>query len=175
MAVTTAYSGSHVVQIRFTATLSGDKSGLETVKDDLSITWAAAGGTAPTLTGALYGPISVTGAQDILLAHATDPLQGTGDATYTEGGTPSAGVSKLKFLRVRNTHATATLAVARKAANGLPIFSAASDAIVIEPGGYWDWYAPAGSAALTTGSNDGLTLTPSAGTVTGFLMAAYGP
>lgn len=173
MAVTTTYSGGLALNIALNAALGGDRVGSDGISEILSIAFAAAGGTAPTLSGFLKGDLSVTGAQDLLLAHATDPLQSAGDAGYPAGFTVAG--TKLKLLYIRNSHATATLTVARKATNGLPIFVAASDGIIIEPGGHLLWYAPAGSVALTTGSNDGITLSPSAGTVTGVLVAAYGP
>lgn len=171
MAVTPTFSGTHVSYPSFRIAKSGDKGGADTYDEQVSVTWAVTGGTAPTGEGVLNGSLSVTGAQDILLAHATDPLQACGDSTYSEGFAPAG--KKLKYLRIRNTHATASLKVER-GTNGLPVFDATGDSITIPAGGYVEWYFPAGTAALTTGSNDKLTLTPSTGTMTGEIIAVYG-
>lgn len=177
MAGTATYSGTLKIEAALKAVLGGDWNGTQknpTLAD--LITFAAAGGAAPTLAGWMYGTITfVDGvAVDALLAHATDPLQGCGDAGYSLGFTVAG--SKLKYLYVKNTHATLSLTVARKATLGLPIFDAASDAVTLAPGDIFVLYKKAGTAALTTGSNDGLTLTPSAtGGLTATILAAYGP
>jgi hypothetical protein len=52
----------------------------------------------------------------------------------------------------------------RPAANGVPLFLAASDGIAIPPGGVFCWSCPAdGKVAVTGGTGDLLTLTNSAG------------
>jgi hypothetical protein len=142
------------------------------LSDTLAAVFAAAGGTAPTLSGFLKG-ILTTAAGDILLAHATDPFQSMGSAEYSPGFTVAS--SKLKLLVIRNTHASISFAVARKSTNGLPIFDAASDAVTVTAGGCFVYYNPAGTAALTTGSNDALTITPVSGNPTAVLSAFYGP
>ncbi len=111
-------------------------------------------------------------AGDLLLAHATDPLQGMGDAAYAPGFTVAS--SKLKTLVIQNTDSTDSITVARGAANGLPVFDAASDAITLAPGDFFIYHKKAGTAALTTGSNDKLTISVSAGSPTFEIMAIYG-
>jgi len=173
MATTVTYSGVMRLAVELIGRFTVDTTGGRTAKTDQTINWSAAGGSDPTLAGFLAGTVSVAGATDLLLAHATDPFQGGGDAAYSDGFTVAG--SKLKLLWIRNTHATGSLTVARKATNGLPVFDAASDAVTIQPGGIWMTYLPTGTAALTTGSNDGLTVTPSSGTVTAEVVVAYGP
>lgn len=175
MALTVTYSGTMQLILDVLAAFSVDATGGQRGKVSRTITLSASGGTAPTVSGFLVGTLSVTGAQDILLAHATDPLQSAGDATYSSGFTVAS--TKIKAIWIRNTHATAALTVARGAANGCPIFDAAGDAVTLLGGGDGLLLLtfPAGTAALTTGSNDKLTLTPSTGTVTAEIMVIYGP
>ena len=172
MATTNTLAG----RLNFTAeglvTFTTDHTGQRRATETATITFAATGGTAPTMSGFLGGDLSITGAQDILLAHATDPLQSTGDAAYSDGFTVAS--TKIKLFYMKNTHASASLTVARGAANGLIIFDAASDSITLGPGGFKMLYHPTGYAALTTGSNDKLTLTPSTGTVTADILVIYG-
>jgi hypothetical protein len=96
-----------------------------------------------------------------------------GDAAYSEGFTVAG--SKLKFLLIENLDATQTITVIQGAAAGLPIFAAAGDGVAIAPGGIHMFYNPAGTAALTTTSNDKLTVSVSGGSPTFRLVAAYGP
>ncbi len=169
MATTVTYTGRIASQPSVTATLSGDKAGQEVFELPLSYTFGR--DDAPAVVGALEGYLSVTGAQDILLAHATDPLGATGSASYSEGFAPAG--KELMYLRIANQHASASLLVERSAANGLPIFDAAGEGMSIGPGGYREWYEPAGFGALTTGSTDALTLSPSSGTVEAHILAFY--
>lgn len=171
MATTRAYSGTWRSSLLLQILATIDASGGEAVNKQDSVTFAASGGTAPTITGWLNGALSVTGAITLLLAHATDPLQGAGDATYSPGFTVAG--SKPKLLRIVNTHASASLVVSRPV-NGFPFPDAQGDAITIPAGGKIMMEWPAGLATLSTGSNDALTLTPSTGTVTGEITVVYG-
>ncbi len=174
MAGTATYGGTFALDITATATLGTDWAGGQRIPSIANaITLAAAGGTAPTISGWLYGTVTLTEAATLLLAHATDPFAGAGDSGYCLGFTVAS--SKLKILYIKNTSATQTIAVARAAANGLTVFDAASDAITLAAGDIMCWYKPAGTAALTTGSNDGLTLTPSLTGATAIICAIYGP
>lgn len=172
MATTTVYSGTLTLKALARVAFSGDSTGGRTAEETINLIFAAAGGTDPTLSGFLKGTVTVA-AGDILLAHATDPFQGMGDATYSDGFTVAG--AKLKLIVCRNAHATASITVSRAASNGLPIFAAAGDGITIPPGGFFCLYLPTGTAALTTGSNDALTLAPSAGSPTLEVTAFYGP
>lgn len=169
MALTPAITGYLNLNAHARVALSGDGSGSITYEDPIS--YQMGSGSNPSLAGVLAGTLSVTGAQDILLAAASDPLGATGDAGYSEGYDPDG--DELILLMIRNTHATASLKVERGAANGLPIFDAAGEGLNIAAGGIFFYYDPAGTGALTTTSNDKLTLTPSTGTVTAELLAWY--
>ncbi|MGV3721981.1 MAG: hypothetical protein ACO1SX_13800 [Actinomycetota bacterium] len=171
MATTRTYSGSRTRKLVLQILATVDASGGEAVNKQDTTTYAASGGTQPTITGWLNGALSVTGAITLLLAHATDPLQGAGDAAYSPGFTPAG--AKVKYIRIKNTHASASL-VASRPANGLPFLDAENDAITILAGSTIELEYNAGLAALTTTSNDALLLTPSTGTVTGEITVVYG-
>lgn len=174
MAVTTAYAGNLTLDITGTATLGGDAAGTQRIPAlAKAITFAASGGTAPTIAGWMYGTGTFTGAVTCLLAHATDPLVGAGDAGYSIGFTVAS--SKLKLLYIENTHASIALTIARAATNGLPIFDTAGDSVPLAAGDILCLYVKAGTAALTTGSNDGLTITPGSSGGTCTIIALYGP
>lgn len=173
MALTTTYSGSLSLAIALRSAFGGDYSGGQEAEERLSVTFAAAGGTAPTLSGFLMGTADAA-AGDWLLAHATDPFQGMGDATYSAGFTVAG--TKLKLLYIKNEDATNSVTIIRGAANGLPIFAAAGDGLTILPGGVLLLYDPAGlTAALTTTSNDKLTLSVSGGSPDLTVLCGYGP
>lgn len=173
MAITTAYSGSARLEVKLRCAYSGERGGGESADFLLSAALAAAGGDDPTLSGFVQGTL-VAAAGDLLLAHATDPLQAMGSARYSEGFTVAG--SKLKLLVIRNNDPTNSVTIIRGAANGLPIFLAAGDGVTLGPGQVLFLYNPAGlTAALTTGSNDKLTVSVSAGTPSCDFLAAYGP
>jgi hypothetical protein len=155
------------------AIASVDAQGTLGVRETLDLTFAAAGGTDPTISGWVNGTITVA-AGDLLMAHATDPFQGMGDSSYGPPGFTVAS-TKLKLLYMKNLHATISINVIRGAANGLPVFTAAGDGIDIPAGGALLIYYPTGTAALTTTSNDKLTLAPASGSPTMDVLAIYGP
>lgn len=175
----TPQTSSILWQPQFLGALSGDKGGSEVPGELLKFiqTWSNTGGTAPTWDGWLYGEFTVS-AGDILAAHATTPVLGSAaNATYSTGLTSNGKKPKLIYLR--NTIAvggTGTFTVIRGAANGLPVFLAANDGLTLTPGGVWIWSDPAGSVvgALSSGSNDKLTLAVTAGTPTAELLIVYG-
>lgn len=71
---------------------------------------------------------------------------------------------KLKALIVKaNPANTNNVVVSRPAANGVPLFAAASDAIPVLPGGLFAWVSPGAGITVTTGTGDLITLTNSAG------------
>ena len=172
MALTTTLSGNATLQANFKSVFSVDRSGEETVGFSDLLTFAAAGGDAPTISGFFKGTATCA-AGDWLLAHATDPLQSMGDATYNQGFTVAG--TKLKLLYIKNLDSTNSITIARGAAAGLPIFDAASDSITLAPGDIFIYYKKAGTAALTTTTNDKLTIAVSGGSPTATVIAAYGP
>jgi hypothetical protein len=167
------YSGSLSIGMDVLVTASGDPiSGNMKLAEVFSAVLAASGGTAPTVSGFLAGTF-VAAAGDLLLAHATDPLGSMGSETYSAGFTVAS--SKLKVLAIRNNDATNTVTIVRAAANGLPIFAAAGDGTTLDAGGFFLWHNKAGTAALTTGSNDALTISVGGGTPSCDIVAIYGP
>lgn len=172
MATTYTYGGSAEITVSGQASASADLTGTISASLTAALEFAAAGGTAPTVSGFLRGD-GIAAAGDLLLAHATDPLQGMGDSGYSPGFTVAG--SKLKLLMITNTDSTNSITITRKTAAGLPIFDADGDAITLAPGDVFFFYKQAGTAALTTTTNDGLTISVSGGAPTFSLIALYGP
>lgn len=172
MALTTTLSGSATLQATAKSLYSGDRAGEETVSFSDLLTFAASGGDAPTISGFFKGTATCA-AGDWLLAHATDPLGAMGDAGYNQGFTVAS--SKLKLLYIKNLDSTNSITIARGATNGLPLFDTANDSITLAPGDIFIFYKKAGTAALTSGSNDKLTIAVSAGSPTCTVIALYGP
>ena len=174
MATTYSFSGSLTLTILAQVVFSGETVGIQQGKYSRSITMDPTGGDAPTVSGFLSGGIDIsTTPVDMLLAAATDPLQGAGSAEYSPGFTVAG--SKIKYFYLRNSHATGSITISRGAANGLPIFDAASDAITVLAGSMVLLEFKAGTAALTTTSNDKLTIVGSAAHITADILVVYGP
>lgn len=173
MATTNTYSGNVSLTGELRTAYSVDSTGGRSAKFTESLVFDPAGGDAPTISGYLNGTLALSGAVDCLLAAASDPLQGAGDAAYSDGFSPAG--AKIKLLRIKCTDATHGFTVARKATNGVDLFEAASDAVRLMPGDVLLLYRKAGGGALSTGSNDGLTLTPLSGSPTGEITVVYGP
>ena len=175
MSVVRTYSGSLLLDPDFGQRLSGDAQGGPQLPDlRLLQQWDHDGGDDPHFGGWLYGSLTIAAGGDLLLAHATDPLQGFGDALYSDGLTVAG--KKLKLLYVRNTHASANFTLKRATANGLPVFDDADSGVTLSPGGIFLWTDPGGDAigALTTGSNDALSLALPGTASSAVLLAVYG-
>lgn len=171
MSITTTLSGTLSLTAALRSTLSGDLSGYEAAALSEALTFAAAGGDAPTISGFFQGT-AVGAAGDWLLAHASDPLQGMGNARYNSEFTVAG--TKLKLLFVKNNDSSNSVTISR-GTNGLPIFDASGDSITLAPGDFFLFYKKAGTGVLTTGSNDKLTIAVSGGTPNLAVLAAYGP
>lgn len=98
-----------------------------------------------------------------LSASATEDLDLAGSLTDALGST-------LTFARIKavivaaNAANTNNVNVTQPAANGVPLFLAASDGIAVRPGGVFAWVAPDATAvAVSGGTADLLTFTNSAG------------
>ncbi len=98
-----------------------------------------------------------------LTASATEDLDLSGALTNIYGVTTV--FARIKYVRVSAASAnTNNVNVSRPAANGVPLFLAASDAIPVRPGGFVAWgCTDATGIAVTAGTGDLLTLTNSAG------------
>lgn len=173
MANTGTVAGSVGITASLAEVLAGDQSGQ--IKSAMSATLRfAAAASLPDIaqaSGFLYGkPVCAAG--DWLLAHLTDPFNAMGDAVYPGGFSPAA--KKIKAIIIRNLDATNSITIARGTLLGLPIFSAADDAITIPAGGLFVLTLPAGSAAITTGVNDKLTIAVGGGTPQAEVLVVYG-
>jgi len=102
-------------------------------------------------------------AQRTIAASATDSLDMAGSLVDVYGATFT--LARLKGLMVAASGANANnVNVTRSAANGVPIFIAAGDGIVIRPGGAFIWFAPdATGIAVTAGSADLIDIINGAG------------
>lgn len=97
-----------------------------------------------------------------LVASATEDLDLAGSLTDALGATIT--MARIKALIVKAASAnTNNVNVIRPAANGVPLFLAASDGIPVLPGGVLAWIAPnAAGIAVTAGTGDLITFTNSA-------------
>jgi hypothetical protein len=93
---------------------------------------------------------------------------GTEDHDLAAGLTDPFGASitfvKLKGILIKaDSDNVNNVVLSRPAANGVPLFSAASDALPVLPGGLLLWVAPQAGITVTPGTGDLLTVTNSAG------------
>jgi hypothetical protein len=176
MSVTYTFSGSLQITASAKDDFGGDWKGSESIARNLSLVFAASGGAAPTISGFVTGVVTTsTTPANLLLAHATNIFTNlTGTATYSTGFTVAG--SKVKFLLFENLDTTDSITISTPAANGFPIIQQASkDLRTLAPADVYLFYMKAGSAALTTGSNDALALVASANTPTMQVTVFYGP
>lgn len=177
MANTRTPTGSVQASATLTHTLAGDEVGSPTMT--LANTQAILAGAAlPNIDGdtGFYGVATCTSTPtDIELAHATDPLQGLGDATQFQAQSPAS--KKLKALMMKNLSAAAYIDVTNHATLGLAGMGWAASQLIkrIMPNGCLLWTDPAGSTAMVNDTNDHVTLTAQTGTPTLAILAIYGP
>lgn len=100
---------------------------------------------------------------------ATDSLDVAGALTGLLGGTLT--LARVKAIRVRNSNVAGTpnttnISLTRPATNGVPIFTAAGDAIPIHPGG---------SVTIVAPSASGYVVTPATGDLIDIVNAAGAP
>lgn len=116
---------------------------------------------APTINKRITMPTGVaTGQADLIftdtrtvVASGTDALDLAGSLVGPVGGTLT--FVKLKGLLVRAAAANVNnCRLNRPAANGVPVFLAASDAIDILPGGLFLWVAPGAGVTVTPATGD---------------------
>lgn len=92
--------------------------------------------------------------QRTLAASANEDLDLAGGLTDALGATLT--LAELRLLMVTASSAnTNNVVITRPAANGVPLFSAASDAISVRPGGVFLWAGPLdGGVTVTAGTGD---------------------
>lgn len=172
MANTNTLSGNTSLTIEGTNTISGDTSGSRKASVSKTLTWAASGGTAPTITGFFKG--TATCAAGNWTFSAADPLGSMGDAAWSDGYTPTAG--KIKLLYVENTDSTNTITITRGATTTGDAFShilAAGDGLFLAAGDFVALYKKAGGPTVTA-SNDILTIAVGAGSPTATVLCLSG-
>ena len=100
--------------------------------------------------------------QRTLAASGTEDLDLAASLTGPLGTTLTFARIKGLFVKAAAAN-TNDVVVSRPAANGVPIFSAAGDAISVKPGGWFGWVAPnATGVAVTADTGDLITVTNSA-------------
>lgn len=98
-----------------------------------------------------------------LAASGTEDLDLAGSLTGPLGTTLTFARIKYVLFKAAGGN-TNNVVVSRPAANGVPLFAAASDAIALPPGGWFTWGAPtATGVVVTTATGDLITVTNSAG------------
>src|SRR5262245_14274953 len=119
--------------------------------------WALSSGVGANQGDRLYQ------AQRTIAASATDSLDVAGTLVDVYGATIT--LARLKALMVVASGAnTNNVHVTRPAANGVAIFLAAGDGIVVRPGGAFLWFAPdAIGIPVTAGSADLIDIINGAG------------
>jgi hypothetical protein len=88
-------------------------------------------------------------------ASATDTLDLAASLTGPLGGTLTFARVKLLLVKASsaNTH---NVVITRPAANGVPLFSAAGDALAVHPGGLNLWVAPSAAGVVVTAATGDL-------------------
>lgn len=138
-----------------TLTAAGDL-GTPTFPIDNTTRYIWASGTGADQADKMYSDTNTLGAS------ATVDLDLAGPLSDGLGGTIT--LVKLKALIVKAAPAnTNNVLVSRPAANGVPLFAAASDAIPVLPGGTFAWISPGAGIAVTPATGDLVTFTNSAG------------
>lgn len=96
-----------------------------------------------------------------LAASGTEDLDLAGTLVDALGATLTLVELRLVMVTAASGN-TNNVVVSRPAANGVPLFSAASDAISVRPDGVFLWASPAdGGVTVTPGTGDLLTITNS--------------
>lgn len=150
------------LQLRLTGKLSASLdvgSRLATVLADWGMTLAdGAGASAANLIYQDTGTI---------IASGTNTLDLAGGSLLDPANT-ALTFARIKglFVRARSTNNAANnVVVTRPAANGVPLFAAAGDALALRPGEIFAWMSPSATGvAVTAGSADLIDLVNSAGT-----------
>jgi len=98
-----------------------------------------------------------------LAASGTANVDLAGTATDPFGATLTFARIKAVLIGAASDN-TNDVQVTRPASNGVPLFMAAGDGIIVRPGGFFAWVAPdAVAVPVTAGTGDLLTFTNSAG------------
>lgn len=122
----------------------------------LSATWAITSGTGLNQANIVWSD------ERTLTTGANEDLDVSGGLTGLFGAVPFVKIKGVIF--VANAANTTSLTVSRPAANGVPLFAAASDAVVLTPGGFFVLVDPsAAGIAVTAGTGDLINVLNGAG------------
>ncbi len=175
-ATTYTYSGHIDLAASFAVLFGGDSSGSQSAGlTQQSIDWAADAGNAPTVSGWVHAAAVAAAAGNWLVADA-DPFGSMGDAVFSPGFTMGT-THKIKLFAVINSDSTYSATIINGASAGTTFFDGtASHGVTVEPGGIVFIYDPTGarSGALTTTSNDKMTVSVSGGAPSLEVLIAYG-
>lgn len=107
-------------------------------------------------------------------ASSNEDLDFAASLTDTFGATLT--FARIKAIMVKAASAnTNNVVITRPAANGVPLFEAASDAVAVLPGGVFLWTAPGAGVAVTAGTGDLLNFSNSgAGTSVSYSIFVIG-
>lgn len=101
--------------------------------------------------------------QRVLTASSSENLDLSGGLTDNFGVTITMTVLRILIVRAASGN-TNDVEVSRGASNGVPFMNAASDAVLVKPGGMFAYQAPdATGVPVTAATGDILTITNSAG------------
>ena len=152
-----ALSANVKVSINATQTKTADfESASSAIAHALSV--AFADGTAASQADRIFKDTRT------LTASATEDLDFAGSALLDIYGAAVVFADIRVILITADAANTNNVRVIRPAANGIPLFAAASDEIVVRPGGAFMYIAQDTTAiAVTAGTGDLLTITNSAG------------
>ncbi len=175
-ATTYTYSGQLTLTASLQVLFGGDTSGTYTgaIAQEV-IAFDVDGGTVPTLSGFVHGATVTAAAGNWLIADP-DPFQGQGDATFSPGFTMGT-THKVKLFIIVNNDATNAITIINGGSAGTTLFDGtASHGTTVEPGGIHLTYDPTGarSGALTTTTNDKLTVSVGGGTPSLEVLIGYG-
>ncbi len=152
MALTSKISVSLVAALTGTADLTTPSAPL-TLTDTIRLASGTGNGQADQIFSD-QRTIAASGNEDLDLA---------GALTDAFGATLTIARTKCLYVAAASTN-TNNVVVSRPASNGVPIFSAASDAISVRPGGMFLWAcSDATGVAVTAGTGDLINIANSAG------------
>lgn len=175
----TTFSGAVSGQVIGVNTLAGNESGNSTFKAGFTHSLATGAAAPDIISGGGYqGTFTCpTTGGTLVLANSTNICSTGATGTIAPAqGYVITGAKKLRCLYLENTDAMNTVTVTIPASNGLAglTWGASATIVVLQPGGSVVYTFPNGSSTLTTGTNDAIVCTSSAGTPTVRIAATFG-
>ena len=107
-------------------------------------------------------------------ASSNEDLDFAGSLTSAFGATLTFARIKAIMVKAASTNAN-NVVITRPASNGVPLFSAASDAISVLPGGLFLWVAPGAGVTVTASTGDLINISNSgSGTAVSYEIVVVG-